>query len=74
MSAELQVVPYGNGWDVIYERARNAESHHPTREAAVVAATVQARRDGAMARSSSHSIAMATRSPGTTTAPLTRHG
>ncbi|QUN31650.1 DUF2188 domain-containing protein (plasmid) [Cupriavidus sp. KK10] len=48
MSAELQVVPYGNGWDVIYERARNAESHHPTREAAVVAATVQARRDGAI--------------------------
>lgn len=73
MSAELHVVPYRDGWDVIYESARNAESHHPTREAAVVAATVQARRDGAI-RSSSHSIAMATGSPGTTTAPLMRHG
>jgi hypothetical protein len=48
MSAELQVVPYRDGWDVIYESARNAESHHPAREAAVVAATAQARRDGAI--------------------------
>ncbi len=48
MSVELQVVPYRNGWDVIYESARNAESYHPTREAAVVAACAQARRDGAV--------------------------
>lgn len=46
MSAELQA-PYRDGWDVICESARNAESHHPTREAAVVAAIAQARRDGA---------------------------
>ncbi|MFJ4288552.1 DUF2188 domain-containing protein [Cupriavidus sp. NPDC089707] len=48
MSTELQVVPYRDGWDVIYEGARNAESHHATREAAVMAACAQARRDGAV--------------------------
>ena len=48
MSAELQVLPYRDGWDVIYESARNAESHHATRDTAVVAACAQARRDGAV--------------------------
>ncbi|WP_029049515.1 DUF2188 domain-containing protein [Cupriavidus sp. amp6] len=48
MSARLQVVAYHDGWDVIYEGARNAESHHPTREAAVFAASAQAQRDGAL--------------------------
>ncbi|WP_042879247.1 DUF2188 domain-containing protein [Cupriavidus necator] len=71
MSAELQVVPYRDGWDVIYESGRNAESHHPTREAAVVAAIVQARRDGAILvtfdRDGNEIL-------GTTTAPSLRDG
>lgn len=48
MSARLQVVAYHDGWDVIYEGARNAESHHPSREAAILAAIAQAQCDGAL--------------------------
>ncbi|MBP0639319.1 DUF2188 domain-containing protein [Cupriavidus sp. AcVe19-6a] len=47
MFTELRVVPYHDGWDVIYERARYAESHHPSRHSAILAATAQARREGA---------------------------
>jgi hypothetical protein len=46
MAAQLNVVAYREGWDVIYEGARYAESHHPTREDAVMAGNAQARRDG----------------------------
>jgi hypothetical protein len=44
MGSNLHVVPYGNGWDVIHEGARYAESHHATQEAAIRAATALARR------------------------------
>ncbi|CAG2150729.1 DUF2188 domain-containing protein [Cupriavidus numazuensis] len=44
MGSNLHVVPYGNGWDVIHEGARYAESHHATQEAAISAATALARR------------------------------
>ena len=44
MGSNLHVVPYENGWDVIHEGARYAESHHATQEAAIHAATALARR------------------------------
>ena len=47
MATLLQVIAYRDGWDVIYEGARYAESHHATREAAVAAGIAQASHDGA---------------------------
>jgi hypothetical protein len=47
MATQLQVMAYQDGWDVIYEGARYAESHHATREAAVAAGIAQASHDGA---------------------------
>ena len=47
MATQLQVIAYRDGWDVIYEGARYAESHHATREAAVAAGIAQACCDGA---------------------------
>jgi hypothetical protein len=44
MGSNLHVVPYGNGWDVIHEDARYAESHHAKLEEAINAATGLARR------------------------------
>ncbi|CAG9182735.1 hypothetical protein LMG23992_04813 [Cupriavidus laharis] len=44
MGSNLHVVPYENGWDVIYEDARYAESHHATQAEAIQAATGMARR------------------------------
>jgi hypothetical protein len=46
-SMTTQVVAYQGGWDVIYEGARYAESHHATWAEAVAAGIIQARRDGA---------------------------
>ncbi|WP_454724879.1 MULTISPECIES: DUF2188 domain-containing protein [Cupriavidus] len=43
----LRVRPYGDGWDVIHDGARYANSHHATQEAAIRAATRDARREGA---------------------------
>ncbi len=47
MGSDLHVVPYDHGWDVIYEGARYAESHHATQAAAILAATGLARRQKA---------------------------
>lgn len=47
MTMQIQVVAYREGWDVIYEGARYAESHHATRDEAVAAGIEEARRDGA---------------------------
>ncbi|WP_020423779.1 MULTISPECIES: DUF2188 domain-containing protein [Cupriavidus] len=42
----LHVRPYGDGWDVIQDGARYANSHHATQAAAIRAGTRDARRDG----------------------------
>ncbi len=47
MAAQLQVIAYREGWDVIYEGARYAESHHATREEAMAAGIAKACCDGA---------------------------
>ncbi|SDD91431.1 hypothetical protein SAMN05216345_12139 [Cupriavidus sp. YR651] len=47
MTTQIQVVPYRDGWDVIHEGARYADSHHADREVAVMAGTVLARGEGA---------------------------
>jgi len=47
MVKQIQVVAYQGGWDVIFEGARYAESHHVTRDEAVAAGVELARRDGA---------------------------
>ncbi|MFS8978472.1 DUF2188 domain-containing protein [Cupriavidus necator] len=44
MGTNLHVVPHLDGWDVIYEGARYAESHHATQEEAIAAGTTAARR------------------------------
>ncbi|MGO4330262.1 DUF2188 domain-containing protein [Cupriavidus sp. 2TAF22] len=41
----LHVRPYGDGWDVIHDGARYANSHHDTQEAAIRAGTRDARRE-----------------------------
>jgi len=46
MSTQLEVVAYQEGWDVIYEGARYAESHHATRMDAIAAGIEQACHDG----------------------------
>lgn len=46
MTMQIQIVAYREGWDVIYEGARYAESHHASRDDAVVAGIEKARRDG----------------------------
>ncbi len=48
MARKLQVVAYQQGWDVIYEGAKYAESHHASRMDAVAAAVDQACREGAV--------------------------
>jgi len=48
MTMQIQVVAYREGWDVIYEGARYAESHHTAWREAVAAGIRQARRDGVM--------------------------
>jgi len=48
MALQLNVVAYCGGWDLIYEGARYAESHHATREEALSAGAVLARREGAV--------------------------
>ncbi|CAG9184631.1 DUF2188 domain-containing protein [Cupriavidus pampae] len=45
MPLHIQVTPYKGGWDVIHEGARYADSHHPTREAAVLAGATLARQE-----------------------------
>ncbi|KWR90556.1 DUF2188 domain-containing protein [Cupriavidus sp. IDO] len=45
MSSNLHVVPHQDGWDVIREGARYAESHHATQEEAITAGTAQAQRE-----------------------------
>jgi hypothetical protein len=45
LNTDLCIVPYRDGWDVIYEGARYAESHHSTQEEAIAAGTIRARRD-----------------------------
>jgi hypothetical protein len=47
LATPLQVIAYREGWDVIYEGARYAESHHATREEAIAAGIAKARCDGA---------------------------
>ncbi|MBP0619551.1 MULTISPECIES: DUF2188 domain-containing protein [Cupriavidus] len=45
MGTSIHVVPHRDGWDVIHEGARYAESHHATQEEAIAAATTQAQRE-----------------------------
>ncbi|WP_454766996.1 DUF2188 domain-containing protein [Cupriavidus campinensis] len=45
MHTNLHVVPHGDGWDVIHEGARYAESHHTTQDEAIDAATALAQRE-----------------------------
>jgi len=47
MAEQLQVIAYREGWDVIYEGARYAESHHATRDEAIAAGIAKANCDGA---------------------------
>jgi hypothetical protein len=47
MAEQLQVIAYREGWDVIHEGARYAESHHATRDEAIAAGIAKACRDGA---------------------------
>ncbi|MGO4329573.1 DUF2188 domain-containing protein [Cupriavidus sp. 2TAF22] len=41
----IHVVPHGNGWDVIHEGARYADSHHDSQEDAIEAGTRDAQRE-----------------------------
>ncbi|MFJ1254863.1 DUF2188 domain-containing protein [Cupriavidus sp. CuC1] len=45
MDSNLHIKPYRDGWDVIREGARYAESHHATQEKAIAAGAAQARRE-----------------------------
>lgn len=45
LNTDLWIVPYRDGWDVIFEGARYAESHHATRDQAIAAGNIRARRD-----------------------------
>ncbi|MNY77153.1 hypothetical protein D3C86_2169660 [compost metagenome] len=45
MGSNIHVVPHDEGWDVIHEGARYAESHHATQEEAVAAGTTKAQRE-----------------------------
>lgn len=45
MQANLHVMPHGEGWDVIHEGSRYAESHHTTQDEAIAAGTERARRE-----------------------------
>jgi hypothetical protein len=45
MDSNILIKPYKDGWDVIREGARYAESHHETQEKAIAAGAVQARRE-----------------------------
>jgi len=47
MGINLHVVPYRDGWDVIYEDSRYAESHHATQQEAIAAASALAQREHA---------------------------
>jgi hypothetical protein len=45
MQSNVHVTPYREGWDVIHEGARYADSHHATEAEAVAAAAALARRE-----------------------------
>ncbi|MGO4307184.1 DUF2188 domain-containing protein [Cupriavidus sp. RAF12] len=45
MQSNLHVVPHADGWDVIHEGARYAESHHATQDEAIEAGTGLAQRE-----------------------------
>lgn len=44
MHANIHVLPHANGWDVICEGSRYAESHHDTQEDAIEAGSALAYR------------------------------